>query len=137
MQILQNKAVRTIGRYVQDVHDTCACFTSLKLLNVGQIRDYQAAVFVFQCMNGLAPDVFKSFYQTNSDLHNYGTRHSSDIVVDLRHGTRSSFSIKHLGTSVGNELPVSIRAAEHVPQFKKKLKDYFLGGINVEFYYGW
>ena len=129
VQVLQNKAVRTIGRYVQDVHDTCACFRSLKLLNVGQIRDYQAAVFVFQCKNGLTPDVFKNFYQINSDLHNYGTRQSDNIVVDLRRGTRSSFSMKHLGPSVWNELPLIIRAAEHVPQFKKNLKDYFLGGI--------
>ena len=124
--MLQNKAVRTIGRYVQDVQDTCACFTSLKLLNVGQIRDYQAAVFVFQCMNVLAPDVFKSSYQINSDVHNYGTSHSSDIVVDLRHGNQSSFSMKHLGPSICNELPVSIRTSEHVTQFKKNLKDYFL-----------
>ena len=129
MQVLQNKAVRTIGRYVQDVHDTCACFRSLKLLNVGQIGDYQTAVFAFQCKNGLTPDVFKNFYQINSDLHNYGTRQSDNIVVDLRRGTRSSFSMKHLGPSVWNELPLSIRAAEHVPQFKKNLKDYLLGGI--------
>ena len=83
MRILHKKAVRTKGRYVQDVYDTCAYFTSLKLLNVGQIKDNQAAVFVFQCMNGLATDVFKSFYQTNSDLHNYGTSHRNDILVDF------------------------------------------------------
>ena len=59
MQVLQNKAVRTIGRYVQDIHDACASFRSLKLLNVGQIKDHQAGVFVFPCMNGLPPDVFK------------------------------------------------------------------------------
>ena len=103
VQIVQNKAVRMIGRCIQDVHDICASFTSLKLLNIGQIRDYRAAVFVFQCKNGLAPDAFKSFYQTNSDMHNYGTRHSNDIVVDLRLGTRSSFSMKHLGPNVWNE----------------------------------
>ena len=41
-----------------------------------------------------------------------------------------------MGPNVWNELPVSIRVAEHVPQIKKKLKDYFWG-INFEFYYGW
>ena len=40
VQILQNKSIRTIGRYVQDMHDTCACFMLLKFLDVGQIRDY-------------------------------------------------------------------------------------------------
>ena len=55
---------------------------SLKLLNVGLISDYQAAVFVVKCVNGLTPDIFKSFYQISSDLHNHGTWQSNNIVVD-------------------------------------------------------
>jgi len=45
-----------MGKYIQDVHDTYACFRSLNLLKVGQIIDYQTAVFAFQCRNGLTPD---------------------------------------------------------------------------------
>ena len=47
VQVLQNKAASLIGKYVKNVKDTSACFKSLRLLNVGQIRDYQAAIFVF------------------------------------------------------------------------------------------
>ena len=82
-------------------------------------------MFVFHCKDGLTHDVFKSFYQINDDLHNYGTRQSDSIVVDLCRCTRSSFSMKHLGLSVWNELPLSVRVTEKVPQLKKNLKDYF------------
>ena len=86
-------------------------------------------------MNGLTPDVFKSFffYQINSDLDNHETRRSDNIVVDLRRGPRSSFSTKHLGPSVWNELPLGIRVAEDVPQFKKNLKVYFWGANSLNF----
>ena len=101
MQIQQNKADGTIGKYVQDVHDICVCFTSLKLLNVIETREQQAAVFVFQCINSLAPDVFTKI-NNNLDTHNYGTRHIDNIIGDLRHDTQSSFSTKQLSPSVWN-----------------------------------
>ena len=47
MQILQNKTERLLGNYVENVNDTASCFKKLQVLNIGQIRDYQAAVFVY------------------------------------------------------------------------------------------
>ena len=79
MQVLQNKAIRIIGKYVKEVHETNACYKSLNLLNVGQIRDFQASIFVYQCMNDLVPAVFKKFYCLNSQVHDYETRNSDDI----------------------------------------------------------
>ena len=49
VQILQNKAVRLLGNYVENVNDTASCFKELRVLNIGDIRDYQAAVFVCCC----------------------------------------------------------------------------------------
>lgn len=126
VQILQNKAVRIIGKYVKDVNDTSACFKSLNLLNVGQLRDYQAAVFVFQCVHNLVPSVFRDTYRANSDIHEYDTRNSDKLVIELKSSTRSGFRLQFLGTAVWNSLPVSIRAAEHLLEFKRKLKEYLI-----------
>jgi hypothetical protein len=35
---------------------TESLFRKFKILKVGEIRNYQIGVFVFQCLNGLAPD---------------------------------------------------------------------------------
>ena len=79
VQILQNNAVRIVGNYVKDVDDTIACFKSLHLFNAGQLRDHQAAVFVFQCVHNLVPSLL-----------------------------------------------VSVRAADHLREFKRKLKGYLI-----------
>ena len=51
----------------------------------------------------------------------------------MRRGTRFSFSMKHMGPSLWNELPLIIRTAEYVPQFKRNIKDCFFGGNLLNF----
>ena len=46
VQVLQNKAIRIIGKYVEKVHRTNACYKSLNLLNVGKIKDFQASIYI-------------------------------------------------------------------------------------------
>jgi hypothetical protein len=47
VQIPQNKTVHLLGNYVENVNDTALCFKKLRLLIIGQIGDYQGAVFAY------------------------------------------------------------------------------------------
>ena len=40
VQVVQNKAIRIIGKYVKEAQETSACYKSLNMLYVGQIRDF-------------------------------------------------------------------------------------------------
>ena len=42
--------------------DNSACFKFLKLLNVGQIRGYQAEMLVFNCVHNIAPETLNEFH---------------------------------------------------------------------------
>ena len=53
-------------------------------------------------------------------------------MIEHRQSTRAGFTIRYLGPSVWNVLPASIKAAEHLQQFKKRLKKYLLGGEDEE-----
>ena len=59
-------------------------------------------------------------------MHDYETRNSDDITIESRGTVRSAFTVKYMGPLIWNKLPVSIRMAEHLLQFKKKLKDHLL-----------
>ena len=96
VQVLQNKAAKIIGKNIQNVKDNSVCFKSLRLLNVGQIRDYQAAIFVYNCVNNLVPQIFKEFYRFNSDFHDYDTRSCDNLVVELKNSVRSGFTLSIL-----------------------------------------
>ena len=128
VQIQQNKAVRLIGKYDTGVLSTESIFRKLRILNVGQIRDFQIGIFVFQSLNGLAPDVFSNFFRFNSFYHGYATRNAGDLVSEPRSTVRSSHVARHSGPVVWNTFPDSIREAESVPQFKNRLKKHLLAG---------
>ena len=96
MQILQNKAVRLLGNYVENVNDTASCSKELRVLNIGHIRDYQAAVFAYRCYNNLCPPVFTEFFRVNRSLHRHDTREVDNCIVEYRDTTRESFGIRYL-----------------------------------------
>ena len=58
--------------------------SDLNLFNVGQLRDYQAAVFIFQCHHNLVPGVFRDSYRSNSDIHEYDMRNSNKLVTEVK-----------------------------------------------------
>jgi hypothetical protein len=62
VQVLQNKPVRFIGGYVKETNITIACFRKLKVMDVEQVRNYQAAVFTYQCLHEVCPMVFLDFF---------------------------------------------------------------------------
>ena len=68
MQVLQNKTVRRLGNYVENVNNAASRFKKLRVLNIGQIRDYQAAIFEYRCCNDVCPPIFTSFFRVNCSL---------------------------------------------------------------------
>ena len=129
VQVLQNKAIRLIGRYDRGIDSTESLFRKFKILKVGEIRDYQIGVFVFQCLNGLAPDFFMNIFKPNSFYHDYSTRSADSLASEPRNTTRASQVTRHMGPSVWNSFPDSVRQAESVPQLKTRIKNHFFSGI--------
>ena len=60
-QIIQNKALRLIGEF-QNCQNTTGCFRKNDILNIGELRDYQLAIFVFQSVNKVSPEYFYDFF---------------------------------------------------------------------------
>ena len=125
IQIVQNKAIRVLGEMCH-CESTAQSYKKFGILNVGQQRDYQLSVFVYQCLNMLSPEYFWNVFSRNSLYHEYSTRNVDHLVSEIRHSTRSSFALRNIGVSVWNGLPDSIRAADNLVSFKKKLKNFFV-----------
>lgn len=127
VQILQNKIVRILGNYIQFENSTLNCFTSLKILNIYQLRDYQLAIFIYQCLNKCSPEVFWEIFKANSSYHCYETRNANDLASELRNTQRAAFLPRFAGPGVWNSLPDAIRQVDNVSQLKSRLKRYLLG----------
>jgi len=125
---MQNKAIRSLGEYLA-CDRTRDSFRDLDILNIDFIKSQQILIFVYQVLNGLSPQYFRSFYRYNSNYHDYSTRSSDQLTSEIRHTTRSGFMIKHVGVVIWNSIPESVRCSENLMLFKVRIKNYFLNKL--------
>ena len=83
-QILQNISSRIFRKYVKNVKDSSVCFKSLKATQCWTDKDYQAAMFVFNCVHNLLPGIFNEFFHFRSSVHEHDTRWCDNLVWRLK-----------------------------------------------------
>ena len=126
-QVLQNKIIRLLGNYVHGENDKVHCYRKVMILNVSQLHDYQLAIFGFQSICGLSPEISRQMLTRNSSYPCYKTRNMDDLVYECRSSQTGSFSPSFAAPVVWNSFPMNIRLSETVSQFKGRLKNHLLG----------
>jgi len=74
-------------------------------------------MFVLICVYNLVPQIFNKFYLFKSSVREH-YRKCDYLFVEVGNSVKFSFTSKNFGPSVWNSLPVSVRLAEHLPQFR-------------------
>lgn len=128
LQRIQNKAVRLICGAKRREHIS-PYMTRLHWLPVRQRVNFKLLVFMYQSINGSAPEYLSSdivLYNTQSSSHRY-LRSSADhtrlhIPKTCRSFGDKAFSVA--GPRLWNMLPLFIREAVSLNVFKKLLKTY-------------
>ena len=71
---MRNKSIRLIVDIKEQIESqTIASFSRCNVLNIGQICDYQASIFVFQSMKHICREYFRDYFSMNQEHHNYDT----------------------------------------------------------------
>ena len=123
--ILQNKAIKIVAG-VEARASTYPIFTTLKLLNINQIRSHQIADLFHRFENGVLPMSFANYFSKTSDTHNYNTRGASCYRPIKTRTNLRSFSIKSTGPQVWNSIPPHIQKEKNRHHFKQLMKEYLL-----------
>ena len=71
--IPQKRAVRAITNSDYRAH-SAPLFAKLGILDIFQVNSFQIAKFMFYYHNKLLPSMFLNLFETNSEIHNDGTR---------------------------------------------------------------
>ena len=104
-------------------------FDSLQILKLSDLFKLQVTSFVYECLNSFAPIYFREYFTSIQSIHSIGTRQSrkGDLYAlrcnTTQYGLRS---IHYSGVRIWNSLPVEIGNSQSLPNFKKKMKAYFL-----------
>ena len=122
---LQKKAVRSISK-VGYLDHTGPLFNNLKILQVGEIYNYNCAKFIYHCYNNKSLKNFKDKLCTNSTFHEYNTR--TKELLRKPKGRLKLFDNSALdrGIEIWNSLHDCTKSAPTFLSFKAQLKAFML-----------
>ena len=118
LEVLQKRAVRIIAMTNARTR-TSPIFARLNLLKLNDIFTLNIATFTYRCRNSLLPSCFEDFYIINQSVHNYNTRHATDIRTDHVRTSQYKRSLKYRSASIWNNLPENIKFCTTVASFRK------------------
>ena len=127
LQTLQNRAARVLANIKYENTDHAKLLKDLDWLNVRELIEFDTASLMYKIENDLAPTYMKEMFVKTSDLHTYSTRSATSGGFHPPHRKlnigKASFSYR--GAHVWNQLPVEIREAQSLENFKNSLKTSF------------
>ena len=73
--------------------DTEPLYFANKVLNIYDINDYIIGIFMYECLHGNIPDIFRNYFQRNTDVHDHNLRNVNDLPygrLDIRKFSKKS-----------------------------------------------
>lgn len=116
---VQKRVVRII-KGTKKLESCKPIFNKLAILPLPCVYILETLLFVKNKL-GTASD-----FQPNENIHNYKTRHTSDLHVFSINTTRYQKGVVYSGTQLYNKLPQSIKMMNNINKFKTELKAYLL-----------
>ena len=123
LQVLQKRAIRTVT-LANYRSSTSPLFAKLNILKLHDIVTLNVASFTYRCRNSLLPSQFEDFYVSNQSVHNYNTRHASDIRTNHFRTSQYKRSLRYRSTQIWNKLPNKLKFCRTVVSFRKSVTKY-------------
>ena len=123
LRILQSKPLKTSLQQLYWEFQTLP----ISLLHRQQILILVHCFFHHNCE---MPEVYHDYFTVNSTVHNYGTRQSGNLHIELTKLSLGHRSVHYTGSVLWNELPLSLKEPMSKNTFKLKLKRHLLGNLN-------
>ena len=132
--ILQKKIIRTCTNSLWLEHTT-PLFISLKKLKIRDIYTNQLAIHMFKYNNKLLPhDLPATLFTNQYDVHNYPTRHASDLHIALTHSKLAENTFRTQGPLIWNHMNINLKNCKSLAIFKKRLNNYINAQYQSEIY---
>ena len=132
---LLKRAVRIIMGADRRAH-TAPLFHALGIMNITQIYVYFAQIFMFKYSRDMLPAIFSDFFVFNSSVHNYSTRQSCCLHVQLAKTDMRSRTIRFKGVTVLNYFSSIIEQNCSIYTYKRHLKRHILSIDVAKIVYG-
>ena len=125
--ILQKKIIKCMT-FNDIMVPSSPLFHELEILKLNDINNLQTASFVYECINGLAPQYFENFFTSLSSKYSIGTRQSKKGNLFLERQNTVQYgirSIQYAGAKLWNSIPCELRLASSIKKIQIRTKDVF------------
>lgn len=116
--VLQKKVIRIINRTAFNEH-TNQYFVNMKILKLNELYELQVAKYMYRYMNQLLPQGIYCAFNLNQHDHQYNTRR-------IFRNYYATSEINNIGHSIWSNLTDTIKKANNINTFKKRLKQSLL-----------
>jgi len=127
--IIQKRAVRNICKLKYLTH-TAPYFKNLHVLTIFD-GTLQVSQFMFKVTFNLLPSSLVTYFQINSAVHSYNTRHLQDDHISSVRTAKRLKTLRHSGLRIWNSLPSKIKAINNFHSFTKSVKSSLLDAYPV------
>ena len=114
--LIQKKLIRIITCSPFRAH-TGPLYFANKIFNVYDINDYIIGSFMYECLYGTIPEIFRNYFQRNADVHDHSLRNVNDLYVPYGRLDIRKFSIKIAGANLWNSLPSLVKNSQSIHIF--------------------
>ena len=126
LQMLQNKAARTVRGVKFEETDHNQLLRSLEWLSTRQLVDYNIASFMYKVANGIVPEKTQFMFNkcTNVHSHNIRSASSGNYVIPKMKTAKGKIAFVFSGAQVCNNLLTHIKAGSvnsHIPRQIKRI----------------
>ena len=130
LQVIQNRTARTVTRLGWET-PTEELLRQCGWLSVYQLSVYHSVLLVYKVVQNKSPQYLYSMFDTP---YQYQTRQADSAMIKHLGAPSSELvrkSFRWRGSEDFNQLPVEIRNAKTLPEFKKELKAWILENIAI------
>ena len=125
LEKLQKRAARII--LDKNYHDYCIrsadLFAELKWMSLKERINYNIAIQVYKCINGLSSQGLENIFTHCNEIHSHSTRSANNLQLYCRPTHHKSFSSR--GVNVWNNIPADVRLAKSLSKFKENYISYY------------
>jgi len=116
--IIEKRAVRNITRSKYQEY-AAPLFKKLNLLTIHDMCFMQISEFMFKFNKNLLPHQFSKYFERNSAVYNYETRHSNLFHIQHANTSKRINTVRYIGPRNWKKIP---DISSILKRFKKKLK---------------
>ena len=128
LHILNNRIIRIIlKRPIRTNIDNL--YRDIGVLPITKLHTFSILVFVFKCIRCTTsmPEIFRSYFTLNCQMHGYSTRDNSNkLSAVLYSKSIGQRCIRYKGVKAWNTLPLECRLKNSINMFKKSVYDWLL-----------